>query len=195
MQDAFFSEVEVTMTKHRQALSDMLCGYAGIQNFPEGVIYRKTPMVGTNKTEQSRVAHWPEDLETKIMSQPIESLKLRTIAYMTGKWFGCIGFTMSDGTESPKYGDKHNFKTAYCIRQDSFLRKIAVHYNNEFIVGLSFVYQNEEVDDLMGADYENMKGPLRTIDFVLEDGEAIVGVTVDQCDSFPRRIGFTFMRI
>lgn len=98
---------------------------------------------------------------------------------MMGKWFGCMSFTMSDGTESPKFGDKHNFKTAYGLRFDTALRKIAVHYNNEFLVGLSFVYQNEAVDDLMGAGYEDNKGPLRTIDFTLEDGEAIVGVTVD----------------
>ena len=38
------------MTKHRQALSEMLCGYAGLKDLPEGMIYRKTPMVGTNKT-------------------------------------------------------------------------------------------------------------------------------------------------
>lgn len=179
MQGKLFTQIDVSLAKHRQTVSDMLSGFVSLKDFPVDTIYRSTPMIGHNKEEISRVESWPEDLDAKIMSQPLESLKLRTISFMTGKWFGCIGFTMRDGIESPKYGDKHNYKSVYILREDTSLTGITIHSNNDFIVGLSFTYMNGAVDDLIGAGYEDQKGPLRTVAYPVEDGEAIVGVTID----------------
>ena len=99
-------------------MSDMQGGFINIGNFPEGAIYRRTPMVGKCKSDGSKKGSWPEDLDAQIMSQPLDSLRLRTISYLIGKWFGCIGFIMNDGVESPKYGEKYQYRSVYNMREN-----------------------------------------------------------------------------
>lgn len=84
-----------------------MSGNVALSTFPDGAIHRKTPMVGNNVTGNSRVHSWPQNLEEKIMTAPLEMLRLRAVNYLVGKWFGCMKFTASDGSESPKFGDSY----------------------------------------------------------------------------------------
>jgi len=104
-------------------------------------------------------------------------------------------FLALDGSESPKFGDKYKLNNSYNLKKDVALKMVSVFFNNEHLVGLRFTYANDSADTPIGAGYENLCGPLRSVDFALEEKEALVGVTVDQCKGYPRRISFTFMRI
>ena len=67
-------------------------------------------------------------------------MRLQTITFMKGHVFGCLRFTMRDGTESPKFGDKYQTNEAYRIRDDVELARISIIRNNLYLVGLRFSY-------------------------------------------------------
>ena len=116
------------------------------------------------------------------------------MSYLVGKWYGCMKFTASDGSESPKYGDKYQIINSYQLMQGTSLASATVLYVDTVLVGLRFAYRDKTADLVSGAGYENQNGPLRSAEFDLAEGESIVGVTFDEGSGYPRRIGFTIMR-
>jgi len=142
------------------------------------------------------VVTWPTvgELNKRVMTQPLETLKLQTICFLKSKWFGSLQFVAADGNQSCKFGDKYKLQDAYRLRSQPLVR-ITVHKNNEYVVGLTFSYADKSIDSIMGTNGVGVeRGPLQNVEIDLDFDEHIVGVTVDQCEGYPRRIGFTIMR-
>ena len=67
--------------------------------------------------------------------------------------------------------------------------------NSSFLLGLKFKYVSGEEDNFKGTNAGRATcGAIQTFDIDFEEGDFIVGVTVEQCSAYPRRIGFNLMR-
>ena len=189
-------EISANLSCLRSQIADALGGRTTMETFAAETFIRQTNMIGFSSSESNRQETWPslDHLKHQVFNRQLESLELKAVKYLTGYHFGCLQFAFKNGEESPKYGDNCQVKNVYELRESPVV-KLTVHKNNLYIVGLKFTYLDEQTDEFMGKNGGSAEqGPIHSVDFNLCEGEKIIGVTVEQCAGYPRRIGFTILK-
>ena len=71
---------------------------------------------------------------------------------------------------------------------------MTVFLDNVYLVGITFTYVDGGKEEFHG-DGNTGHGPIREVDFNLDEGEFIVGATIKTCSHYMRGIGFTVLRL
>ena len=71
---------------------------------------------------------------------------------------------------------------------------MTVYVDNVYLVGIVFTYTNGDKEEFHG-DGNTGHGPIREVDFDINEGEYIVGATIKVCSHYMRGIGFTVMKL